>query len=175
MQLCPPAVRAAPALPERSDMYFAHSPKLVITGASSSLRETGDRAAALGAEVVVVGPAPEGDPGAPVGDLDGFDVAVVRVADRAAAAGEVARAARVLGPGLRRGALVVVTGDEHVDADGSRLALALAAFSGLQPGAQFDVVGVDHGVVAWQTGAEGAATARYLLGRLGLGAGSPPA
>jgi hypothetical protein len=156
-------------------MYFAHAPKLVITGASSSLRETGDRAAALGAEVVVVGPAPEGDLGVPVGDVDGFDVAVVAVADPATAAGELARAARLLGPGLRRGALVVVTGDEHVDDDGSRLARALAACSGLEPGAQFDVVGVAHGTVAWQTGAEGAATARYLLGRLSLDTGASPA
>jgi hypothetical protein len=154
-------------------MYFAHTPKIVLVGSSPVLRQTGDRAAALGAEIVVVEPVPVVGLDVAVGDLDGFDVAVVGVADASSAAADALHAARVLSSGLRRGALVIVSSDEPVEAEGRRLADDLAHRTGLIVGAHFDVVGVERGSVAWQTGAEGAETTRYLIGRLGAAAPVP--
>ena len=152
-------------------MFFLHAPKLVLTGSSSSLRETGDRAAALGAEVVVVDSSTVAAPGAPaepcVAELDGFDVAVVAVPDPASADADLRGAAARLAPALRHGALVIVQGASCVEPEGRRLADDLAERSGLEIGRQFDVVGLDGDHVTWSTGEEGAQTARHLMSRLG--------
>jgi hypothetical protein len=158
-------------------MFFLHAPKLVLTGSSSSLRETGDRAAALGAEVVLLDSSTTTalDPAAApclddlddLADLDGFDVAVVAVADPASADADLRGAADRLAPALRRGALVVVQGAACVEPEGRRLADDLAERSGLEIGRQFDVVGLDGDHVTWSTGDEGAQTARHLMSRLG--------
>ncbi|ROP73573.1 hypothetical protein EDF18_2937 [Frigoribacterium sp. PhB107] len=152
-------------------MFFLHAPKLVLTGSSSSLRETGDRAAALGAEVVVVvdsSTVAAPDAAAPcVAELDGFDVAVVAVPDPASADADLRGAAARLAPALRHGALVIVQGTACVEPEGRRLADDLAERSGLEIGRQFDVVGLDGDHVTWSTGDEGAQTARHLMSRLG--------
>ncbi|WP_209559598.1 hypothetical protein [Frigoribacterium sp. PvP032] len=178
-------------------MYFLHTPKLVLTGSSPSLRETADRAAALGAEVVVVDPASvaavgTSTVGAPpadaasaeaasadaplaeallaVADLDGFDVAVVGIAPTGSAGDDLPAAAALLGPGLRHGALVIVSSASSVELDGRRLAHDLAERSGLEPGVQFDVVGVEGVDVRWSTGDEGEQITRFLVAQLGVGA-----
>ena len=151
-------------------MFFLHAPKLVLTGTSSSLRETGDRAAALGAEVVVVDSTTVAAPDAAapcVAELDGFDVAVVAVPDPASADTDLRGAAARLAPALRQGALVIVQGAACVEPEGRRLAGDLAERSGLEIGRQFDVVGLDGDHVTWSTGDEGAQTARHLMSRLG--------
>ena len=151
-------------------MFFLHAPKLVLTGSSSSLRETGDRAAALGAEVVVVDSSTVAAPDAAapcVAELDGFDVAVVAVPEPASADAALRGAAARLAPALRHGALVIVQGTACVEPEGRRLADDLAERSGLEIGRQFDVVGLDGDHVTWSTGDEGAQTARHLMSRLG--------
>ena len=151
-------------------MFFLHTPKLVLTGSSSSLRETGDRAAALGAEVVVVDSSTVAAPDAAapcVAELDGFDVAVVAVPEPASADAALRGAAARLAPALRHGALVIVQGTACVEPEGRRLADDLAERSGLEIGRHFDVVGLDGERVAWSTGETGAETARHLMSRLG--------
>lgn len=158
-------------------MYFLHAPKLVLTGSSPSLRETADRAAALGAEVVVVDPASVADPARITSDdavpvlveLDGFDVALVVIADVASACDDLLPAASLLGPGLRNGALVIVSSAVSVESAGRVLAAGLGERAGLEAGRHFDVVGVEGDDVAWSTGDEGAETARYLVARLRTG------
>jgi hypothetical protein len=152
-------------------MYFLHAPKLVLTGSSSSLRATGDRAAALGAEVVVVIEPQEAvstyvgaDPC--VAELDGFDVALVVAPDPASAGAELRCAAARLSPALRHGALVIVQSAACVEPAGRRLADELAERSGLDIGRHFDVVGLEGDDVTWSTGEEGAQTARHLMSRL---------
>jgi UDP-N-acetyl-D-mannosaminuronate dehydrogenase len=153
-------------------MYFLHAPKLVLTGSSPSLRATGDRAAALGAEVVVVDPRSVSEVAtAPhVAELDGFDVAVVGIAPSCSASDDLLAAAELLGPGLRQGALVIVSSTSSVETAGRRLARDLAERSGLEPGTQFDVVWVEGAVVRWSTGDEGVQVARFLVTQLGVGA-----
>jgi hypothetical protein len=151
-------------------MFFLHAPKLVLTGSSSALRETGDRAAALGAEVVVVDSSTVAAPDAAapcVAELDGFDVAVVAVPDPASADAALRGAAARLAPALRHGALVIVQGAACAEPEGRRLADDLAERSGLEIGRHFDVVGLDGDHVTWSTGDEGAQTARHLMSRLG--------
>ena len=146
-------------------MYFAQAPKLVLTGSSDLLRPLGDRAAVLGAEVVVV----DADPGVPVGDVDGFDVAVVGVGGVAEAASDLGRAADVLAPGLRRGALVIVSSPAHVrslEVEGRVFAAALAERSGLDLGDEFSVAAKEGEGITWHTGEEGAEVARYLVSRI---------
>jgi hypothetical protein len=153
-------------------MYFLHSPKLVLTGSSPSLRETGDRAAALGAEVVVVDPVSVGevDTAPAVAELDGFDVAVVGIAPGRSAGADLRGAAVLLGPGLRHGALIIVSSASSAELDGRRFAQDLAERSDLEPGVQFDVVGVEAGDVRWCTGDEGDQVARFLVTKLAVGA-----
>ncbi|TWX34014.1 hypothetical protein ES689_15210 [Frigoribacterium sp. ACAM 257] len=158
-------------------MFFLHAPKLVLTGSSSTLRATGDRAAALGAEVVVVvEPRAAGDGGtaaadavtaACVAELDGFDVALVTVCDAASADVDLRDAAARLAPALRHGALVLVQSVACIELEGRRLAADLAERSGLEVGRHFDVVGLEGDDVTWSTGEEGAETARHLMSRLG--------
>ncbi|WP_185231028.1 hypothetical protein [Frigoribacterium sp. NBH87] len=152
--------------PERSlTMYFAHAPKLVLTGSSDLLRPLGDRAAVLGAEVVVV----DADPGLPVGDVDGFDVAVVGVGGVAEAARDLGRATEVLAPGLRRGALLIVSspaGLRSLESEGRAFAACLAERSGLDLGDEFSVVAKEGDAITWHTGEEGAEAARYLVSRI---------
>jgi len=152
-------------------MYFAHAPKLVLTGSSELLRPLGDRAAALGAEVVVV----DADPGVPVGDVDGFDVAVVGVGGVAEVARDLGRACDVLATGLRRGALVIVSSPSDarsLEVQGRAFAADLAERSGLDLGDEFSVVAKEGDDITWNTGDEGAEVARYLVSRI---AGAPTA
>jgi hypothetical protein len=137
-------------------MYFLHAPKLVLTGSSSSLRDIGDRATALGAEVVVVEPEPARvvDDAPAVVELDGFDVAVVSIARSCGACADLACAAALLARGLRAGALVIVSSPAPARALGR----------------QFDVVALEADDVTWSTRDEGAQIARYLVDRLGAGA-----
>lgn len=151
-------------------MYFLHAPKLVLTGSSPSLGDVGDRAAALGAEVLVLGPAPVVEPDAvpALGELDGFDVAVVATeVSSGPSEFDLRSAASLLAPGLREGALVIVSSPVSVEPCGRRLAAELAERSGLEIGLHFDVVGVEGDVVTWSTGGDGAEVARYLMSRLG--------
>jgi hypothetical protein len=153
-------------------MYFLHAPKLVLTGSSSSLRDIGDRATALGAEVVVVEPEPARvvDDAPAVVELDGFDVAVVSIARSCGACADLACAAALLARGLRAGALVIVSSPASAERSGRRFAAELADRSGLALGRQFDVVGLEGDDVTWSTRDEGAQIARYLVDRLGAGA-----
>jgi hypothetical protein len=162
-------------------VYFAHAPKLVLTGVLPALRPLADRAAALDAEVVLVGaPAVEPPAPAPVADVAGFDVAIVAVE-----ADDVARqldaAADLLAPGLRRGALVVVASRGPAESLGRCFAVDLGRRSGLDVGRDFHVAGVECSArpdatsgaqeasadVAWTLGPDGAEHVRYLLSRIG--------
>lgn len=156
-------------------MYFAHAPKLVLTGSFPAIRPMADRAAALDAEVVLLGVADAVD----VGDVAGFDVAVVAVDDEGDAAVEALdRAADLITGGLRRGALIVVASAAPLEAEGHRFAEGLSCRSGLAAGRDFQVVGVEcrrpstpggepGAEVTWSLDPEGAEHARYLLTRIG--------
>ena len=163
-------------------MYFAHAPKLVLTGVLTALRPLADRAAALDAEVVLVGGPVSTPPGdaVPVADVAGFDVAIVAV-DVDAPARQLDSAADLLAPGLRRGALVVIASRETFESLGRCFAVELGRRSGLDVGRDFHVAGAHCGTrtdpvsgveeasadVAWTLGPDGAEHVRYLLSRIG--------
>ncbi|ROS47982.1 hypothetical protein [Frigoribacterium sp. PhB24] len=145
-------------------MLFAHAPKLVLTGPYEALRPVADRAAALGSEVVLAG----ADLDLPVGDVAGFDWAIVAVDEASPSAPQLARAADVLATGLHRGALVVVASGRPIDPGVEVFSAELERRRGLSAGDAFAVVSCVADAVVWGSDAQAVDDASHLVARIGV-------